>query len=180
MQITVTYNNGRTEVFNTNSLTSVQPFGPHTMLNEFDMRLNDLGEQSLFMEIHHYEDIGEPDSTANTAELIRQRGRRCALADHEEIQKILSIEADGKLLSWQQGGTFVNATLFEYACMLYYSGPAAASNSYKAIWLFDYLSFAYPEKASSRADIAHMFGYPLAAYDDAERAEHAQPNDEED
>ena len=179
MQITVTYNNGRMEVFDTNSLTSAQPFGSHTLLNEFDVRLNDLGEQSLFMDIHHYEDVGEADSTSSTAELVRQRGRRCTLADSSEISQILSIEADGKLLAWQQGGALVNAMLFEQSCLLYYSGPASASNNYKATWLFDYLTFAYPEQASDRAHIVRMFGYPLAAYNDAERSERAQPSDEE-
>ncbi|MEA5020505.1 MAG: hypothetical protein RR842_04855 [Gordonibacter sp.] len=177
MKITINYDNGRRETFDSSSLVSTQPFGHATLVTEFDLRLDLLTKGDLVVDIHHYDDTGEGES-GSVPELERRCGRRCKIADRTEVPHIKTIYADEKAIAWSQGGALVDAERFEYACSLYYSGKGTASNNYRALWLHDYLTFAHPEIADD-AEICQIFGYPLAAYQDAEACEWAQPKQEE-
>ena len=87
---------------------------------------------------------------------------------------IESVSLDGRLLTWSQGGCLVDAAKFELACMKWYSGPMGAGTNAKAVALFRYLERARPELASDEAEICPLFGYPVAAFREAEDEEMAQ------
>ena len=115
-----------------------------------------------------------PSDDEASASADRIRGPRLKLIDSSEVPDIESVSLDGRLLTWSQGGCLVDAAKFELACMKWYSGPMGAGTNAKAVALFRYLERARPELASDEAEICPLFGYPVAAFREAEDEEMAQ------
>lgn len=149
-------------------------FGRANILTEFDVVWEEgEGAQHLVVYEHHMEESAPSDDEAS-ANADRIRGPRLKLIDSSEVPSIESVSLDGRLLTWSQGGCLVDAAKFELACMKWYSGPMGAGANAKAVALFRYLERARPELASDEAEICPLFGYPVAAFREAEDEEMAQ------
>ena len=174
MIIEVMYADGHHECFDSNSLTGGAVFGRANILTEFDVVWEqDENGRHLVVYEHHMEDGGQSTDDASS-EADRIRGPRLKLIDSSEVSGVESVTLDGRLLAWSQGGGLVDAAKFELACMKWYSGPMGASANAKAVALFKYLEHARPELASDEAEICPLFGYPVAAFREAEDEEMAQ------
>lgn len=174
MILEMTYSDGHHECFDSNSLTGGAVFGRANILTEFDVVWEEgEGGQHLVVYEHHMEESAPSDDEAS-ANADRIRGPRLKLIDSSEVPSIESVSLDGRLLTWSQGGCLVDAAKFELACMKWYSGPMGAGANAKAVALFRYLERARPELASDEAEICPLFGYPVAAFREAEDEEMAQ------
>ena len=174
MIVEVTYADGHHECFDSNSLTGGAVYGRANILTEFDVVWEqDENGRHLVVYEHHMEDGGQSTDDASS-EADRIRGPRLKLIDSSEAGGVESVTLDGRLLAWSQGGGLVDAAKFELACMKWYSGPMGASANTKAVALFKYLERARPELASDEAEICPLFGYPVAAFREAEDEEMAQ------
>ena len=174
MILEMTYSDGHHECFDSNSLTGGAVFGRANILTEFDVVWEEgEGGQHLVVYEHHMEESAPSDDEAS-ANAERIRGPRLKLIDSSEVPGIESVSLDGRLLTWSQGGCLVDAAKFELACMKWYSGPMGAGAHAKAVALFRYLERARPELASDEAEICPLFGYPVAAFREAEDEEMAQ------
>ena len=161
-------------VIDESSLTGGAVFGRANILTEFDVVWEEgEGGQHLVVYEHHMEESAPSDDEAS-ANADRIRGPRLKLIDSSEVPSIESVSLDGRLLTWSQGGCLVDAAKFELACMKWYSGPMGAGANAKAVALFRYLERARPELASDEAEICPLFGYPVAAFREAEDEEMAQ------
>ena len=54
MNITIRYDTGRIDVFDTDSFTATQPFPQSNMLTDFELKLDDLGKKGLWLAAHYY------------------------------------------------------------------------------------------------------------------------------
>ncbi len=168
MQVTISYEDGHLEIFDSGSLTSGAPFGRNTILTEFHIAWEeDCSGRSLVAYCHHIEDPGG-STDAESAGSDRMRGPRTVLAEPADVERIESVHVDGRLAAWKQGGRLVDALRFELACRKWYLGPSFATSNEKAVWLFRYLERAHGELGSDEGLICPLFGYPVESYREAE------------
>ena len=113
MNITIRYDTGRVDVFDTVSFTAAQPFPQTNMLTDFELKLDDLGKRGLWLAAHYYA-IGQAyRDAAGEGEVPvarRRMGWRLLLAQEDEVDHIQSVDMDGSPVLRRAAGT-----LFDYA-----------------------------------------------------------------
>ena len=183
MNVNVFYDSGRVDEFDMDHFTHAEPFDGRNMLTNFELRFDDLGKESLWLQAHFYDvrpsyrDDTPPDETPVAR---RMRGWRFLLVDKSEMAHVAKIVVNGELVAWRQGDDLINGVRFHAAELLCYSDEATSSVNRKAVALHDYLANARPDLAADEEALCQTFGFTSRAYEDATRAEERQPQIEED
>ncbi|MCL2322731.1 MAG: hypothetical protein FWC47_11595 [Oscillospiraceae bacterium] len=179
MKITVTYASGKIiEHDISDHFTVSEPFkkdikGGIPIASEYRLRADLINERGLTLEVF-WHDAKIDDSTRKTphdtetdengeqvliAHAEMRTGRLLKLIDKAELDDIVEILLDGKLLFWRQEGQLINAIKFSLMELFCFSNAATASINKRAIELDNYLANAYP--SLPQKERAEMIGYPL-------------------
>lgn len=97
MKVKIRYANGRLDIFDTDTFTKSEPFAGTSMLTNFELRLDRLGNSGLWLEAHHYDTspsaMEQADDT-ETPTAKRKRGWRFLLAEKGEMDGIECVLLD--------------------------------------------------------------------------------------
>lgn len=122
MNITVRYDSGRTDVFDTASLTASQPF-PHTnILSDFELHYDDVEKKGLWLEAHYYAVAQSFRDSTEEGEIPvarRKMGWQILLAQKDEAAHILSVELDGTAVLRRAEGALFDCAKFEECASRY-------------------------------------------------------------
>lgn len=172
MNITIRYDNGRIDVFDTVSFTAPQPFPQTNMLTDFELKLDDLGKKGLWLVAHYYA-IGQAyrDAAGDGEVLVARRrmGWRFLLAQEDEIDHIQSVDMDGSPVLRRAAGTLFDYARFEsVAGTLLGNQPAALYPRIMALYgCFEQIHEAQGQSMDA-ADIAAEFGFTAQMIADVE------------
>lgn len=178
MNIHVFYDNGRVDEFDVDHFTQSEPFDGRNMLTNFEVRFDNLEDESLWLQAHFYDvrpTYRQETAGDETPVARRMRGWRFLLVDRSEMEHVAKIVVNGELVAWRQGADLINGVRFHAAELLCYSDEVTSSVNRKAVILHDYLANAYPDMAGDEDALCHMFGFTSRAYEDATGAEQHQP-----
>lgn len=170
MKVTISYDNGRVDVFDDSRFTAAQPFGGNAMLTNYELRFDRLGQTGLWMCVHHYDiDSGSAraDSREGTPKASRNRGWQFLLAERDEIPHVVQIKADEKELAFRAGGELVDAARFKQMVDLCINDASQKSKAQCAVELFGVLSRMPDMSVADPEEICSRFGFGLKAYDEA-------------
>lgn len=172
MNITIRYDNGRIDVFDTVSFTAPQPFPQTNMLTDFELKLDDLGKKGLWLAAHYYA-IGQAyrESAGDDEVPVARRkmGWRFLLAQEDEVDHIQSVDMDGSPVLRRAAGTLFDYARFEaVASTLLGNQPAALYSRIMA--LYGCLEQVHEAQGQSMdaADIAAEFGFTAQMIADVE------------
>ena len=170
MKITITYDNGRVDVFDDTRFTAAQPFGNNTMLANYELRFDQLGETGPWMRVHRYDinsDSAPKDPIDGIPKASRNRGWQFLLAEREEIGHIVQIKTDEKELAFRIGGELVDAAKFKQMVDLCINDSSKKSKAQCAIELFQTLSKMPGASVAEPESIVSRFGFGMQAFDAA-------------
>ena len=140
MNITIRYDTGRIDVFDTISFTAPQPFPQTNMLTNFELKLDDLGEKGLWLAAHYYaaaQPYREAADDGDVPVARRKMGWRFLLAQRDEVEHIQSVEMDGSLILRRAAGVLFDYMRFEsIAAAVLGSQPAALYPRVLALYAF--------------------------------------------
>lgn len=172
MRITVYYENGLTEDFDTLNFTNGEPFrsdGSKNVLTDFQLRFDFLDTKGLVLDVYYYEAPNANSRQEAVEELgvripvaARRLGWRAHLVAKEELDRAVLIMRDGETFAWKQGDDWINAVKFRLQEILCFSSASTDSTNRKATVLFDYLRKAHPDYTDE--EVAQLMGYSLEAY----------------
>ena len=170
MKISVYYDNGMINMFDTQPYVAGEPFrgDGKNILSEFRLVLDEksLENEGVVLEVCFYDaapSTNEPTGDQQLYPASRRRGRSIRLVSKSELAHVVKISCDNELLMWRQGGELINGVKFSIAEVLYYSDAATSSINARALTLHDYLRKAHPELSDEQA--AKMIGYTKASLD---------------
>lgn len=170
MKVTITYDNGRVDVFDDSRFTAAQPLGGNVMLTNYELRFDRLGRTGLWLCVHHY-DISQEAAQSTfedeTPVASRSRGWQFLLAEEGEISHVVQIKADEKELAFRIGGELVDAAKFKQMVDLCIVGASQKSKAQCAVELFDILSRMPGASVAAPEKICWRFGFGIKAYDEA-------------
>lgn len=170
MKVTISYDNGRIDVFDDSRFTAAQPFGGNAMLTNYELRFDRLGQTGLWMCVHHY-DITSTEAQNDAQEGIpkasRNRGWQFLLAEKSEIPHVVQIKADEKELAFRVGGELIDAAKFKQMVDLCINDASQKSKAQCAVELFDIVSRMPDASVAAPEEICARFGFGLKAYDEA-------------
>ena len=172
MNITIRYDTGRIDVFDTVSFTAPQPFPQTNMLTDFELKLDDLGKKGLWLAAHYYA-IGQAyrdDAGNGEVPVARRRmGWRFLLAQEDEIDHIQSVDMDGSPVLRRAAGTLFDYARFEnVASALLGNQPTALCQRIMALYgCFEQIHEAQGQSMDA-ADIAAEFGFTAQMIADVE------------
>ena len=134
MRITVRFQDGAIEEFDTNTLTTDSALGRTNALTDLRIVLDD----GLWVETSWYRVVSSEGSDMPLAQ--RSAGCRLHVLSEEEVAQVRSIELDGRL-QWARVGPDLCdvARLDETADLFYDSEEPSRSMAGRAVWLHDYL-----------------------------------------
>lgn len=172
MNITIRYDTGRIDVFDTDSFTATQPFPQSNMLTDFELKLDDLGKKGLWLAAHYYA-IGQAyrdaagDDEAPVAR--RKMGWRFLLAQEDEVDHIQSVDMGGSPVLRRAAGTLFDYARFENAAStLLGNQPSALYPRIMALYgCFEQIHEAQRQSMDA-ADIAAEFGFTAQMIADVE------------
>ena len=134
MRITVRFQDGTVEEFDTNTLTTDSALGRTNALT--DLRVT-LGE-GLWVEASWYRVVGSEGADMPLAQ--RSAGCRLHVLSEEEVGQVRSLELDGRLQWVRVGPDLCDvARLDETADLFYDADEPSRSMAGRAVWLHDYL-----------------------------------------
>ena len=172
MNITIRYDNGRIDVFDTVSFTAPQPFPQTNMLTDFELKLDDLGKKGLWLAAHYYA-IGQAYRGAAGDDEVpvarRKMGWRFLLAQEDEVGHIQSVDMDGSPVLRRAAGTLFDYARFEsIANPLLGNQPSALYPRIMALYgCFEQIHEAQGQSMDA-ADIAAEFGFTAQMIADVE------------
>lgn len=178
MKITITYDNGRVDIFDDTRFTAAQPFGNNTMLANYELRLDQLGKTGLWMKVHRYDinsDSAPKDPIDGIPKASRNRGWQFLLAEREEIDHIVQIKTDEKELAFRIGGELVDAAKFKQMVDLCINDSSKKSKAQCAVELFQTLSKMPGMSMAEPESIVSQFGFGMQAFDAALRISATAP-----
>ena len=188
MQITVSYQTGKVDIFSTVDFTAGDPWAKKgiNLLTEYSPRLDLLEEEGLVIDTFWYDgsdapeaiEVDDEDTKLSIKHAVRRLGRRFLLVSKAELNQIAQIKADGELVAWRQGGFLINGTKFKTQSQICLSNDTATSLNRQASTLFAYLQNANP--GLSDETIAYQMGFPLEVIQQIREAEEANLDDEGD
>ena len=177
MHITVYYQSGVIDSFDTQTFCASEPFRRHggNVLTEFRLRLDLLSTDGLVLEAFWYElPAGDAASGRDgLAPAPRHPSYKLLILGPEEVGGIAKIVCDGELLVWRQGDDLINGVKFSGQEVLCFSDHVTTSINERALALFNYLRRATPDDEKTDDEVAGMMGYTTAALEAVLRAEAA-------
>jgi hypothetical protein len=141
MRITVRFQDGAIEEFDTNTLTTDSALGRTNALTDLRIVLDDgIWIEASWYRVASVEDAGMP---------LAQRSAGCRLhvLSEEEVVQVRSVELDGRLQWVRVGPDLCDvARLDETADLFYDADEPSRSMAGRAVWLHDYLRGALASK----------------------------------
>ena len=173
MRITVYYETGLTDDFDTLNFTNSEPFkseGAKNVLTEFQLRFDYLESKGLVLDMYYYDAVRSSETAYETIEELglqiplatRRLGCRMELVSKEELDTAVLILRDNEMFAWKQGNEWINAVKFRLQEILCFSSASTDSTNRKATVLFEYLRKAHPTYTD--AEVAALMGFSLEAY----------------
>lgn len=163
MNITIRYDTGRIDVFDTISFTAPQPFAQTNMLTNFELKLDDLGAKGLWLAAHYYaaaQSFRESAADGETPVARRKMGWRFLLAQQDEVAHIQSVEMDGAVVLRRAAGALFDYARFEsVASTLLGSSPAALYPRVMALYGSVERIRAAQGLSADITDVAAEFGF---------------------
>lgn len=172
MRITVYYENGLTEDFDTLNFTAAEPFKADratNLLTDFQLQFDRLMTDGLILDVYYYEAATDNPCYTDTNQGIqiplatRRLGWRMLLVSKQELENAVLIIRDGELFAWRQETEWINAIQFRLQEILCFSSASTDSINRKATILFHYLKNAHP--SLSDPEISALMGFPYEAYE---------------
>lgn len=172
MKVTVYYQSGRIDEFDTKDFCANEPFKAEgvNIITEFQVRLDLLQQEGLLLEVFWYNAKASDGVSSNNEEVgakiphaLRMPGRRIRLVSQRELSDIAKINCNGELLVWRQGSELINSIKFFGQEILCFSNATTTSINSRAIAIFEYLQKANPGLPDE--NIAQMMGYSKRALD---------------
>ena len=134
MRITVRFQDGVIEEFDTNTLTTDSAFGRTNALTDLRIVLDD----GLWVEASWYRVVSSEGSDMPLAQ--RSAGCRLHVLSEEEVAQARSVELDGRLQWVRVGPDLCDVSrLDEVADLFYDADEPSRSIAGRAVWLHDYL-----------------------------------------
>lgn len=173
MRITVYYENGLTEDFDTMNFTMSEPFkaeGSKNILTDFQLRFDYLMSKGLLLDVYYYDAVRDSNTRFEAVEELgveipvatRRLGWRVQLVSKEELDSAVLILRDNEMFAWKQGDEWINAVKFRLQEILCFSSASTDSTNRKATVLFAYLRKAHPTLTDE--EVAGLMGFSLEAY----------------
>lgn len=169
MKIHIRYGNNRLDIFDTDSFTKSEPFDGTSMLTNFEVRMDTLGNTGLWLMVHHYdasESYSKDVASTETPVARRKRGWRFLLAEASELEEIESVAIDGQPILMRIAGELVDMVRFEQMCSLWLSDSAQSCIAERALALYDRLCDAYRDLSADSKAISRMCGFSSEAIDE--------------
>ena len=134
MRITVRFQDGAIEEFDTNTLTTDSALGRTNALTDLRVTLDD----GLWVEASWYRVVGSEGADMPLAQ--RSAGCRLHVLSEDEVGQVRSVEFDGRL-QWVRVGPDLcdMARLDETSDLFYDADEPSRSMAGRAVWLHDYL-----------------------------------------
>ena len=134
MRITVRFQDGTIEDFDTNTLTTDSALGRTNALTDLRIVLDDV----LWVEASWYRVVSSEGTDMPLAQ--RSAGCRLHVLSEEEVGQVRSVELDGRLQWVRVGPDLCDvARLDEAADLFYDADEPSRSIAGRAVWLHDYL-----------------------------------------
>lgn len=134
MRITVRFQDGAIEEFDTNTLTTDSALGRMNALTDLRVVLED----GLWVEASWYRVVGSEGADMPLAQ--RSAGCRLQVLSEEEIEQIRSVELDDRLQLVRVGPDLCDVSrLYETADLFYDADELSRCMAGRAAWLHDYL-----------------------------------------
>ena len=134
MRITVRFQDGAIEEFDTNTLTTDSALGRTNALTDLRIVLDD----GLWVEASWYRVVSSEGADMPLAQ--RSAGCRLHVLSEAEVAQVRSVELDGRLQWVRVGSDFCDvARLDETADLFYDADEPSHSMAGRAVWLHDYL-----------------------------------------
>ena len=134
MRITVRFQDGAIEEFDTNTLTTDSALGRANALTDLRIVLCD----GLWVEASWYRAVSSDSPDVPLAQ--RSAGCRLHVLSEEEVEQVRSIELDGRLQWVRVGPDLCDVSRLDEASDLFYDADEPSrSMAGRAVWLHDYL-----------------------------------------
>ena len=134
MRITVRFQDGAIEEFDTNTLTTDSALGRANALTDLRVTLGD----GLWVEASWYRVVGSEGADMPLAQ--RLAGCRLHVLSEEEVGQVRSVELDGRLQWVRVGPDLCDVSRLDEMADLYYDADEPShSIAGRAVWLHDYL-----------------------------------------
>ena len=134
MRITVRFQDGTIEEFDTNTLTTDSALGRTNALTDLRVVLDD----GLWVEASWYRVVSSEESDMPLAQ--RSAGCRLHVLSKDEVAQARSVELDGRLQWLRVGPDLCDVSrLDEVADLFYDADEPSRSIAGRAVWLHDYL-----------------------------------------
>lgn len=162
MKVQIRYANNRLDIFDTDAFTKAEPFDGASMLTNFEVRIDSLGNTGLWLTAHFYdasEAYAKTAAEGETPVARRKRGWRFLLAESGELSSIESVGIDGQTILLRIAGELVDMIRFEQMCELWLSMTDDFCIASRAVRLYDRLCQAFPEQAADKEAISRMCGF---------------------
>jgi len=174
MKVRITYGNGRISLFSTNEMLSPNPFGDANMLTNYELMIDEAGDDRIWLEIQYYRvsDSYRDEMESGKAPIARlQYGWRFVLVDPVSFDDVIAVHLDDKLIAWREDGVLVNGNRFNMCEMISYSGNPNASVDSRMVELYRYLDAAHPELEGDKTAVCSLMGIPESIFDNAKARE---------
>ena len=126
MKVQIRYENNRLDIFDTDTFTKSEPFDGTTMLANFEVRMDTLGNTGLWLMVHHYdadEAYAKSAKEGETPVARRRRGWRFLLAEAGELDAIECVSIDSDPILMRIEGELVDMVRFDQMCSLWIPDP---------------------------------------------------------
>lgn len=145
MRVKIRYASNRLDVFDTDTFTKPEPFSGTSMLTNFELRFDSLGDCGLWLEAHHYDispSYGEQADGHETPVARRKRGWRFLLAEAGEMSEIETVLVDEVCVLQRICDELVDVLKLDEQCQAWVTGSQSLCVSDKLIELYQALAFA--------------------------------------
>ena len=141
MRITVRFQDGAIEEFDTNTLTTDSALGRTNALTDLRITLDD----GLWVEASWYRVVSSEGTELPLAQ--RSAGCRLHVLSEEEVAQVRSVELDGRLQWVRVGVDLCDVSRLDEAADLFYDADEPSRSIVgRAVWLHDYLRDALADK----------------------------------
>ena len=119
MNIRITYPGGRIDVFDTGAYATSAPFDSKNMLTDFEIGLDGIEEEGLWLVANYYAAKPEFREGAKGIPVARRsRGWRFLLSTAEEAKELCDVTVDGEMVVARVAGDVCNMREFESAALM--------------------------------------------------------------
>ena len=156
MMMTVRYEDGTVEEFDTGSLTTEGALGRPNAFTDVHVTIGD----GVWAAVSWYRvPTDRPGELAD-----RMPGCRVHLLNKEELSRARSIELDGRLQWLRVGDDLCDVARLDEMCELMHEGPSGCMAG-RAVWMHDTLLQALPASRDSHERACAMLGLTPSSYE---------------